>query len=132
MADQAIATAADYADAMLTARRAKNALVLLLLLMMLLQIGLFVAVRMSKIDLETSLAATQPETARRVDLLQYVIGATDFLGIALSIVLCLVVMLIVAIMLVGRLIGVARLTSTLIWSFILMVLLFPWQAFLSN
>jgi hypothetical protein len=60
------------------------------------------------------------------------IGAAAFLGVTLSIVLSIVLLLIVAIMLVGRLIGVARLTSSFIWCLILIVLLFPWQAFLAN
>jgi hypothetical protein len=40
-----VATAADYADAMMIARRAKNWLVLLLLLMLLFQMGIFFATR---------------------------------------------------------------------------------------
>src|SRR4051812_1887902 len=117
MADQGIATAADYADAMLTARRAKNAIVLLLLVMVLLQIGLFFAARYDVIHIAAgsadvpatpATAATQPAMNRAGDLLIYMIGAAAFLGVTLSIVLSFVLLLIVAIMLVGRLIGVAR------------------------
>jgi hypothetical protein len=43
-----------------------------------------------------------------------------------------ILLLVVNIMLVGRLIGVARLTSAYVWCLVLVVLLFPWQAFLSN
>ena len=48
MADT-IATAADYADAMMTARRAKNLLFLLLLLVLLIQIGVFFVARYTNV-----------------------------------------------------------------------------------
>ena len=67
-----------------------------------------------------------------IDLLKYFIGATGFMGVTLSIVLSFVLLLIVNVMLVGRLIGVARLTSAYLWSLILIVMLFPWQAFLND
>src|SRR5205814_834638 len=62
----------------------------------------------------------------------YLVGASAFLGVILTIVLSFVLLLIVNIMLVGRLIGVAKCTSAYIWCLVLLVLLFPWQAFLSN
>ena len=43
-----IAIAADYADAMLTARRAKNLLFALLLLILMVQVGIFLAVRQNR------------------------------------------------------------------------------------
>ena len=52
--------------------------------------------------------------------------------IILIIVLAIVILLIAKIMLVGRLIGVAQVTSAFIWCVFLVVLLFPWQAFLQN
>jgi hypothetical protein len=130
MPDPAIATAADYADALFTSRRAKNVLVLILLLLLITQLGIFFAVRFEAINISS--ATTRPASPHTIDLLQYLIGAIDFVGVTLSIVLCIVLLLIVTIMLVGRLIGVARLTSAFVWSLILIVLLFPWQAFLSN
>ena len=143
MADS-IATAADYADAIMTARRAKNTLFLLLLLILLAQLALFFLGRNDVVDLgsnvnvaatiETS-AATQPATTevttrfKSRDVIEYLVGLTAFLGIALTIVLAVVLLLIVKIMLVGRLIGVSRLTSAFIWTVVLGALLFPWQAF---
>ena len=147
-----IATAADYADAMMIARRAKNALFFLLLLMLLLQVGTFFAARMTNNVLpapaDTSLASTvTPTTApatqasladagTRTTLmgqaLRYLTALIDFLGILLIIVLAVVILLIAKIMLVGRLIGVAQVTSAFIWCVFLVVLLFPWQAFLQN
>jgi len=136
MHDSAIATAADYADAMLTARRAKNALVLLTLLILLIQIALFFTARYTNVIFHdataaTLPAATQPATDWR-DMLKYVIGASNFLGVIFPVLLGFVLLLIVKIMLVGRLIGVARTTSAYIWCLLLIALLFPWQAFLSN
>lgn len=145
MADS-IATAADYADAIMTARRAKNTLFLLLLLILLTQLTLFFVGRYTEVNFAdddvtveaivtmpaVDEAATQPVIAekwRAVDLLEYLVGLTAFLGIALAIVLAIVLLLIVKIMLVGRLIGVARLTSAFIWTVVLTVLLSPWQAF---
>lgn len=140
MPDSAIATAADYADALITARRAKNVLVLLLLLMLLAQLAIFFAARYTNVMTPAivSATATAPATAvvaepnQWFEKLQYVVGLTDFLGVTLSIVLSIIVLLLVQIMLVGRLIGVSRVTSAFIWALILIVLLFPWQAFLNN
>jgi hypothetical protein len=60
------------------------------------------------------------------------VGLTGFLGITLAIVLSVVVLLLTMIMLVGRLVGVSRVTGAFIWSIVLIVLLFPWQAFLAD
>jgi hypothetical protein len=151
-----IATAADYADAMMIARRAKNTLFLLLLLMLILQVATFFVARMTNHVLpapaDTSLAgtvtpATAPTTQGTVaaalsdpttraslagQALRYLTALIDFLGILLIIVLANVILLIAKIMLVGRLIGVAQVTSAFIWCVFLVVLLFPWQAFLQN
>jgi hypothetical protein len=156
-----IATAADYADAMMIARRAKNALFLLLMAMLALQIVTFFVARLTNhviAPAESSLASTvspttapsattQPSpTAAAVaaetgnhtattlagQVLRYVTALIDFLGILLIIVLAMVILLIAKIMLVGRLIGVAQVTSAFIWCVFLVVLLFPWQAFLQN
>ena len=131
-----IATAADYADAMLAARRAKNGIFLALLLMLLGQIAIFFVLRL-KPGL-VGLAMGGPETpagAKSFDLvmvLSYLTAGINFLGIVLVIVLSFVLLLLVKIMLVGRLIGVARVTSAYIWCVLLGVMLFPWQAFLVN
>jgi hypothetical protein len=154
-----IATAADYADAMMIARRAKNTLFLLLLLMLILQIATFFVARTTNHVLpaagtEASLAdrvapaTTAPATTQgsivaamsdpatratmTSQVLRYVTALIDFLGILLILVLAMVILLIAKIMLVGRLIGVAQVTSAFIWCVFLVVLLFPWQAFLQN
>ncbi|MGB7156839.1 MAG: hypothetical protein WBD40_02160 [Tepidisphaeraceae bacterium] len=141
MADS-IATAADYADAIMTARRAKNTLFLLLLLILLAQLALFFLGRNDVLNFTGGAGATvevpattQPTTtASAIDpvwiaKLEYLVNLTAYLGIVLTIVLAVVLLLIVKIMLVGRLIGVARLTSAFIWTVVLAALLFPWQAF---
>ena len=160
MADT-IATAADYADAMMTARRAKNLLFLLLLLMLLIQLGVFLVARYTdvifpaaatstgdvaalplpttnesgapaQVEVAVTTASEPAPSDRRfaADLGRYLIGATGFLGTVFSVVFAAVLLLIVMIMLVGRLIGVSRVTSAFIWSILLAVFLFPWQAFL--
>ncbi len=135
--DPSVATAADYADAMMTARRAKNVLVLLLLLILLAQLALFFLVRFDVISVTSTApagtaATTQPATVNWADVYHYISGGCTFLGVAMTIVMGFVLLLIVNIMLVGRLIGVARLTSAYLWCVVLLVLLFPWQAFLNN
>jgi hypothetical protein len=134
MADPGIATAADYADAMATARRAKNGLVLLLLLFLLVQLALFFLIRFDVLKLDSTVATTMPAniSVSWPDVLEYVLGMTTFLGVTLTIVLGFVLLLIANIMLVGRLIGVGRVTGAYIWCLVLLVLLFPWQSFLNN
>ena len=66
------------------------------------------------------------------DKLHYLTGLTTFLGTILPVLLALVLVIIVHIMLVGRLMGVTSVTSAFIWCLLLMLLLFPWQAFLAN
>ncbi|MBC8106726.1 MAG: hypothetical protein H7Z14_09070 [Anaerolineae bacterium] len=136
MTDPAIATAADYADALLTARRAKNLLVLLVLLMLLIQLGVFFAVKYTGVvyPMTTSSAPTTAPSSAPFwqDLARYAIGASDFIGVAGTILLALVLYLIVQIMVVGRLIGVSRVIAALIWTFVVLLLVFPWQAFLRD
>ena len=144
-----IATAADYADAMMIARRAKNVLFFLLLIMLLIQIGTFFVARMTDRVIPTtpSLAdtvtpATHPATTQPLAtlrdkafapaVLRYLTALIDFLGIVFILVLGVVLLLIIKIMLVGRLIGVAQVTSAFVWCVFLGILLFPWQAFLQN
>jgi hypothetical protein len=151
-----IAVAADYADAMMTARRAKNWLFILLLIVLLTQLTIFFLLRFKVLRLSGDVSVTVPtnvdvsattqptdtqpavaasadtKTARfdMEDLLRYVIPVTDFLGTTLAVVLGVVLLLIVFIMLVGRLIGVSHVTSAFIWCVLLAVMVFPWQAFL--
>ncbi len=152
-----IATAADYADAMMIARRAKNVLFFLLLIMLLLQITIFFVARNTQhvipdaapvpslADSPVPLPAVQPATAPSTqplsilrdkalaaDVLRYVTAIIDFLGMVFILVLAVVLLLIIKIMLVGRLIGVAQVTSAFIWCTFLALLLFPWQGFLQN
>jgi hypothetical protein len=121
--DRTISALADYADAMLAARRAKNLLFLVILLILLSQISIFLIGRY-QIDFS--------EANNRDDFLRYWIGVTDFLGIIAPVVLGVDLLLILAIMLVGRLIGVANLVWAFLWCVVLAILLFPWQAFLIN
>lgn len=138
----AIATAADYADAMMVARRAKSWLFVILLFVLLVQLTIFFVAKYSVgIIPQPSHSLAAPATTQQViepaqpsplaAAFEYVIGMTDFLGMTLVIVLAIVLLLIVKIMLIGRLIGVGNLTSAFIWCVVLAVLLFPWQAMLN-
>ena len=154
-----LAVAADYADAMMTARRAKNWLFIIVLLVLLSQIAVFFLARLhilslgDRLTLPTIVSTTAPTTAAVegsattapsasasiaeqpksypvATILRYVIPVETFLGVTLAIVFSIVLLLITLIMLVGRLIGVSHVTSAFIWSVLLLVLLFPWQSFL--
>lgn len=154
MPDPALATAADYSEALSVVRRVKSLLALLLVLMLIGQLAIFLLVRYDIIRLSpltgapvsaalpsmnaakdgvTMTATTLPAGSDKLgDVMHYVTGVMILGGIAISIVLTLVLILIDHIMLVGRLIGVGKVTGALCWSFVLIVLLFPWQHFMSS
>jgi hypothetical protein len=136
MISTTLAIAADYADAIAVARRAKNWCFLLLLLVLVAQIGIFFVARyepgLMGGSLSTAPGAPAVLTARWSAVIEYVIDVTDFLGIVLAVVLAIVMLLLVGIMLVGRLVGVANVTGAFIGTAVLVVLLFPWQAFLNQ
>jgi hypothetical protein len=125
----AIATAADYAEALIVARRAARFLVSLLLLMLLVQVGLFLAARF-KVDF-SQIPEGKPQEMG-FDAAKCGVALIDFLGLVVPIVLEIDLLLIVAIMLIGRLIGVGGLVAAFLWAAVLAVMLFPWQAFLST
>lgn len=114
-----LAVAADYADAMLVARRWKKLLVLLLLLFLLVQIAVFLTFRFYSGENGPLKAGTAFE---------WVINFSGFLSVICSVILAVVLLLILGIMLVGRLIGVSHLTSAFIWSVMMGAFLFPWQS----
>lgn len=117
-----LANSADYADALFSARRAKDILLGLILLVLLFQIGLFFTARY-KIDLSHSAWG---------DFLKYSIGLTDFLGVILPTILAVILLVIVLIMLLGRLLGVSHVVSAFIACVVLAALMFPWQTLLVN
>ena len=123
MVDPALASIADYADALITTRKARNWLILIIGVTLLFQLGLFFAARY-KIGIDGSSA--------KLDFLKYAVGLTDFLGVAAPIVLAMVLLLMAQVMLVGRLLGVSRVVWAFVACIVLITLLFPWQAFLMN
>jgi hypothetical protein len=129
----ALATAADYADALLSARRARNLLFYVILLLLLTQLTIFFLARYTHLVLPADpAAATQPVSRELLSLfLQYLTGLTLFLGLALAIVLSLTLLLLLQILIMGRLLGVSQLTRAYLTSVLLVVLLFPWQGFLN-
>jgi len=147
-----LAIAADYADAMLVARRAKNWLFLFLLLFLLSQIGIFLVARfVSSVHLTATIQsaggststtqvavlpspAAELTTGQRVaaPIVRYAVDLTNFACIVLVFVLAVVLLLIVAIMLVGRLVGVTHVTSAFVWCVVLAALLIPWQSLFNS
>lgn len=150
-----LAVSADYADALLAARRAKSWLFFFLMIGLIVQIAVFfVAKFTSRIEVgpggqatvttsvdkgptttTTTAETSEPNAHKSTSItvtggvLAWIVNAITYLGTIFSIVLVIVVLLIVLIMLVGRLIGVAHTTSAFTWAVLLAVLLFPWQLF---
>jgi hypothetical protein len=143
MTDRSLATSADYADALLVARRAKNWLFLLILLMLLVQIAFFFLARYTDaiggiapaVSPPSAVAVATAPTSRPVsarEFLHYLSGFTLFFGTIFPLLLGLVLLLIVNIMLVGRLIGLTRVTSAFLWCLVLMLMMFPWQIYFAG
>ncbi len=135
MIEASFAARADYADAILIARRAKNWLFFVLIVVLIGQIGLFFAVRQtdflaSAMVTGSATPAAQPSAGARV--LQYLVSLSGFAGLIASGLLCVVTALLVKIMLTARTLGAAKLTSAFVRATLLALLLFPWQAILAG
>ena len=147
MTQTSIATSADYADALLVARRGKHLLFLLLLLMLLGQIAVFFVARYTNVlppppptmtliappttatTAPYAVVVDSPAPTRTALALNYFTSAMTFFGMILPILLAFDLLLILNIMLVGRLLGLARTTSAFLWCLLLILLLFPFQSF---
>jgi len=128
MTQTSLAAAADYSDALLTTRKAKNVLFWVLFVIIIGQMAIFFAVRYS--DVFTT-AATQPaQLPPWAVFLKYLVNPSAFLGIVFVLVLAADLMLMVLIMIMARSLGVARVTSAFLWCVVLGVMIFPWEAFL--
>jgi hypothetical protein len=125
-----LAVAADYADAMLTARRVKNFLVVLILATLLLQLTIFFLARYAGVQIRPS--GTGADKPRVAACLEFFIDLSDYLGVILPIVLAVILFLLCTIMLVGRLVGVSQVISAFCWCVVLAVLMFPLQALLNS
>jgi hypothetical protein len=75
-----------------------------------------------------SAANEKPKPTRQ--MLKYLVGISGFVGVASALLLTLVLVLILDVMVVGRTLGLKYATAAVLWSIVLLVLLFPWQAFL--
>src|SRR3954451_16183728 len=86
MSEPTLAAKANYADAILVARRAKNWLFLLLLVVLLGQIALFfVARNTNALDSLFTTATSQPSSgARTLDALKYLVALCGFAGLGAS------------------------------------------------
>lgn len=124
-----LATAADYADALLAARRAKRVLVGIIFLVLLAELTVFFIARYSADALP---GGSAPTNGTVETLINYLLIAGGFAAFISALVLPAVLLVIVMIMICGRLIGVGRVTGALILSVVLLALLFPWQSVFLN
>ena len=129
-----VAIAADYADALLVARRWQRLLILFLVVVVLAQLAVFFTAHFAPGVLNGAAvtASTRPGVAGQPtpDFFHYLTAATLFAGMIAAILLTLTLFLTIHIMLVGRLIGVRDVTRALVLSFVLLFLLLPWQTLL--
>ena len=128
MTQPSILAAADYADALITARRAKTTVFLLVMLLLVVELALFFIARYTKV----TLVSPDGKASLMGQLFQYLIGLIDFLGLVLPALLAVIIGLILNVQLVGRLLGTGRMTSAFLWCVLIVFLLFPWQSFLNN
>ena len=115
---------ADYAEALLAAKRVKNFLFVIVLLLLLSDLSLFFVARYT--------AVLNDVTSGPASQLRYAVGMIDFLGLILPALLTVVIYLMLKVQLVGRLLGAGKMTRAFLWSTLLIFLLFPWQSVLNN
>lgn len=149
LTDTAVATAADYADALVTLRRAKSLVVLVIALALLAQIALFLTARFTDAlggAAPVAVAAVPTTLPLAGDALVAPVAAETKLYFALAygtvvaltaavvcaFVLPLVLAAIGHVMLVGRLIGVGSVAGAFALALVLLAVLFPWQAVLNT
>jgi hypothetical protein len=123
-----IQSRADYAEALISARTAKLLLFIVLLATLLIQLTYFFLVRYPR--LLQSAHVTPPKSSR--EIMQYIVGGLDFVGMIGSMLFAIVLLLLLHIQLAARVVGVGRVTSAFIGSVGIALLLFPWQAVLNN
>jgi hypothetical protein len=157
MTSTPLAIAADYADALMTARRARTLLALAIGFLLVVQLAVFFLAKYDVLGLGTPtkvavpvIAATQPAegatatqpataptatvTATTVSFdatpyVRYAVPLINFAVIVLAMLLVVTMLLLVVIMLVGRLVGVSHVTAAFLWSALFLILVIPWQTF---
>jgi hypothetical protein len=145
MPPDSIIASADYADALLAARAAVRVFTAIVLLTLVGQMALFFTVRYRIPDDALSNANTRLAAASQPSispppigptqtelLIEYGIGLTQFFALAASLALAGSLLVTLNIMIVARVVGIAPVARALFASLPLIVLLFPWQAFLNN
>ena len=126
-----IQTNAEYADALIAARRAKFTLFVVLTAAIIIQLVLFYFLRYPKVTIPPpDLKPTPPAILN--ERMQYAIGLLDFAGMVGSILFSLTILLLLHIQLAARVLGVGRVTSSFILSLLVALLMFPWQAVMNN
>ena len=128
-----LVAAADYADALIVARRVKTTLCMLLFFLLGTTVTLFALLRY--VPSMAPAIGTGPFDGNTTLVrggLQYFIGLLDFAGLILPALLVAFVVVILLVQVVARVVGAGRTTSALVWAVLLALLLFPWQAVLNN
>ncbi len=134
-----LVAAADYADALIVARRVKTFLCVLIFLVLGSTLTLFALLRyvpsMRPITDAVPVADVAPAEGHTAAIragLQYFVGMLDIAGLILPALLVAFVGVILLVQVVARVLGSGRTTGALAWAVLLAVLLFPWQAVLNN
>lgn len=120
---------ADYADALMSARRAKNVLTVVVLFVLVFELTLFFGLRYYK-PLTPDPMTLQMQHTRAV--VRYFLGLNDYAGLIAPALLAVTLYVILKVQLVGRLLGTGRMTSAFLWAVGLTLLMFPWQGILNN
>lgn len=131
--DRMISVAADYADALLVARRVKRTMLLLLAMILVAQIAIFCLAQFTNILQVGTAPTSQPGTitaANWPDIFHYVSAVSLIGSVIFGAVLLATLLLTIHIMLVGRLIGVALVVRAFVLAVLLFVIMFPWQTLL--
>lgn len=131
--DRMVSVAADYADALLVARRVKRTMLLLLALILIAQVAIFCVAKFTDLLHVGATPASQPaaiSAANWPDILHYVSAVSLYGAIVFGVVLLATLAMTIHIMLVGRLIGVALVVRAFVLAVLLLILMFPWQTLL--
>ena len=128
-----LVAAADYADALIVARRVKTGLCALLFFVLGSALALFALLRYApSLRPITGVGPFDGHTAAARAGLEYVVGLLDIAALIVPVLLAVFVGVILLVQLVARVVGTGRTTGALAWAILLAVLLFPWQAVLNN
>ena len=127
-----LVAAADPAEALAAARRAKTTLCTLLFFVLGTVLTLFFLLRYVPSMRPLVAGPTPVPPDSRAAVLQYAVGLLDMAALVLPLVLVVMVGATLLVQVAAGAAGTGRTVSALGWAVLLAVLLFPWQAVLNN